>query len=804
MPISDLVQPVFAALPRTGTDGPSSKFVAIPGSGEPRWLLPKDCRNIGPVLASWSPYRFSSRLKWRMIRAANRIRAVGLLPNSTTAEIANVRGIDWHSLGWSGDAPPMPIIYVGTPGISRKAVIHLVGRVSRQCGAIVKVPLAQGARQAILREADMLATLAEEKYDCAPRLLYVNREFGIATQTFIPGAPSGRRFSVECGDLLRCLMLHEETTTIAQRAAELQESPAWASHPEILSAALAELGDTHLLPACWVHGDFAPWNIKRRTGQKLMLIDWEDARRGGLPLHDHFHFLHMQDYVFGQRPAMHFAGVGSFAETIGITTTQCRQLEIAYLADSYLKCMARQEHVHADFLLQTIKAAVEARQRPLVVPNDEVAKLHSAGRQFANQSPRIRAQLLAAMIAQFNSAGIRYCVLSGYDKDGESASDVDIMIHPRDLASVPAMLTQSARSAGAGLVQAIRHETTGCYFILAKQDGRDVGFLDPDCCSDYRRGGRLWLSADQVIAGNRRSLDIYVPSIPDEFTYYLLKKILKQSITAHQLKRLHDLFASDTAECQRRLARFWPETTALRLQRAFVEEDLSWLQTRLEDLLLELKRSAPMERWFGRCAARLHDLMRLLQRIVYPTGMSVLVMGGKSSLRSTIADGLVENLSPAFRWTSKTTLANGVPSALSLAAKVFCARRRSTLIVSTFDLEPPATSLYQTIRRLWSMLTLWLSHPDLVLKLESGSADKTLGSTERNTNLVAQRPRPGAAYLDANSSPKQIIAEGTRVALDWLASRLERRLAGTVLSAHAAVSFDHVAEPVELRSAGLD
>ena len=66
---------------------------------------------------------------------------------------------------------------------------------------VVKVPLAEAARQAILREADMLATLAEEKYACAPRLLYVDRAFGIATQTFIPGMPtSGRRFSVECWD----------------------------------------------------------------------------------------------------------------------------------------------------------------------------------------------------------------------------------------------------------------------------------------------------------------------------------------------------------------------------------------------------------------------------------------------------------------------------------------------------------------------------------------------------------------------------------------------------------------------------
>ena len=216
-----------------------------------------------------------------------------------------------------------------------------------------------------------------------------------------------------------------------------------APHPEILSAALAELCDTRLLPACWVHGDFAPWNIKHRPGQKLMLIDWEDARRGGLPLHDYFHFLHMQDHLFGKRPTMHVAAVKSLAKAIGITTAQCRQLEIAYLVDSYLKCIARQEHAHADFLLQTLKLAEETRQRLVVIPN-QTAELHSAGRSSANRSPQIRAQLLAAMIAQFNSAGIRYCVLSGYHKNaGKSASDVDIMIHPRDLHRIPAMLTQS-------------------------------------------------------------------------------------------------------------------------------------------------------------------------------------------------------------------------------------------------------------------------------------------------------------------------------------------------------------------------
>ena len=100
-----------------------------------------------------------------------------------------------------------------------------------------------------------------------------------------------------------------------------------------------------------------------------------------------------------------------------------------------------------------------------------------------------------------------------------------------------------------------------------------------------------------------------------------------------------------------------------------------------------------MERCFGRCAARLRDLMRLLQRIVYPTGMLVLVMGGESSLRSKIAEGLSANLSPAFRRTAKTALANSFPSALALAAKAFCARRRSTLLISTCDLRVPCYRL---------------------------------------------------------------------------------------------------------------
>ncbi len=116
------------------------------------------------------------------------------------------------------------------------------------------------------------------------------------------------------------------------------------------------------------------------------------------------------------------------------------------------------------------------------------------------------------------------------------------MVLPADMPRVSTLLAKAANQCGARVLQAIQHETTACYFVLAKDDGRTIGFLNPDCCSDYRRRGRLWLWADAILAARRPFRNFYVPSAPDEFIYYLIKKALKQSIDASQLRRLRSLY----------------------------------------------------------------------------------------------------------------------------------------------------------------------------------------------------------------------------------------------------------------------
>jgi len=125
------------------------------------------------------------------------------------------------------------------------------------------------------------------------------------------------------------------------------------------------------------------------------------------------------------------------------------------------------------------------------------------------------------MIAQFNSTGVRYCILSGCDDDPAAIRPMWTLWSIRRYTAYPAVLTQSARSAGAQLIQAIHHEIAGCYFILAKQDGQQTD-------SWIRLLQRLprWPSlavGNQVIAG-RRVTRISTCRGPRRVLYYLIKK----------------------------------------------------------------------------------------------------------------------------------------------------------------------------------------------------------------------------------------------------------------------------------------
>ena len=213
----------------------------------------------------------------------------------------------------------------------------------------------------------------------------------------------------------------------------------------------------------------------------------------------------------------------------------------------------------------------------------------------ANRIDRARTELLATFLDQMNAARVPYCLLNGFQAYPEViASDVDFMVHPSDAERVAPLLQEVARRCGALLVQAIRHETGAWYFVLAKQLGVAVAYLHPDCTTDYRRDGRMWLRAEEVLAKRQRYKTFFVPAIADEFLYYLIKKILKQHISSEQWQRIAALYLSCPEECSERLRRFWSEETATALVAALGRQEIGWMRVHLPALLSELRASVPV------------------------------------------------------------------------------------------------------------------------------------------------------------------------------------------------------------------
>jgi hypothetical protein len=717
------------------------------------------------------------------------------VPGVATSTVAGFDGIDWTSVGWKSSTKPVAAVYLGTPGPSRKAVIHLLDPSSGICQMIVKVPINETASPAILREADLLVGLDAEGCTFGPRLLSVDRDRGIAAQTFLPGTNGSRRLLPEYLQLLRSLGLTGEMTSIVEHAATLQEQLLWSvdSGGDLASvmAALSQLCDAKPLPAFWVHGDFAPWNIKHASDGAAALLDWEDARRGGLPLHDAFHFLHIQDYLFGKRPTSHARALNHFAGVVGLTASQCRKLEIAYLAHSYLQRLNGHQPRHSLFLLDTLDLVLREGERApapsISFPRNQLAPELTPPSDLS----RLRSDLFSAVIAEFNQAKLPYCILSGYEEYPDRIpSDVDFMVSPADMTRMSTILAQAADRCGARMLQAIQHEPSACYFVLAKEGDGQIGFLNPDVCGDYRRRGRLWLRADAILAARRSFKNFYVPSVPDEFIYYLIKKISKQSLDASQMRRLHRLHELALDECRSWLHKFLSAQTADAVERALVEQDLAWFASNRETLRSELEASRPVERAIHRFVSFFGRMAASLTRVLQPTGMCVLLCGDDRVQVWSIASALQQFLEPAFRWATalqvdseqscrnnahQTRIAQCVRvlklSRLAVATRF--ARLRSTFVICAVDrrgLLPgeghPSLSRFMPL----------MFRSDLVLVLTSdrpGICNGASAQLHSSPELLSRRP---ASYLNGSLSIEENVYQAGRVILQWLSTRQVQRL----------------------------
>lgn len=433
--------------------------------------------------------------------------------------------------------------------------------------------------------------------------------------------------------------------------------------------------------------------------------------------------------------------------------------------------------------------------------------------------------IFETLIHVLEEAAVPYCILSGYDGyPNQIGSDIDFMTLPEWLDRLPGLMLAVARRSGGHLVQCLVHETTASFFVIARQEGSHVTYLHPDASTDYRRNGRLWLRAAEVLPKRQRHANgFWVPAPADAFTYYLIKKVDKGHLDEDQAVQLSRRFCEDPEAAASSLRNLLPPLGARIVEQAARSGKWSTVRRALPLLRKALRRRSEEQTLQERFSQAAGEVRRTLERIVLPSGLTIAVLGPDGSGKSSVAAQVSAELAQAFRraryqhlkprlWATKPSATSAVTDphakpvrgrALSTAKllhfwatyvlggllQVVPARIRSTLLI--FDryyhdiLADPWRYRYGGSQILARRLGRFVPHPDLVFILD---APAELLQRRKKEVSFAESKRQRMAYLglarefsnvhvvDAAQPMEKVVA----VVLKHTISHLEARTQGRV------------------------
>ncbi len=254
-----------------------------------------------------------------------------------------------------------------------------------------------------------------------------------------------------------------------------------------------------------------------------------------------------------------------------------------------------------------------------------------------------------------------YCVLNGYDTlPEEPLSDIDFMVSNEDFAKLPAVIASVAERSNMFFVQFVRHENSACCYILAGLEGDSVAILQADATGDYKRHGRIWLRASDVLARRRRHpRGFWIPSAADAFACYLVNRIEKQSFLPAHGEYLSRLYREDATGCDAAVARLWPAAAAALLIQAARECNWARVVNEPRRFAEDLNR---LPRLYVNRSEITRELLRRARRVLQPTGLLIACYGPDGAGKSTVIEGIRVGMRMCFRQTDLFHLRPGILS----------------------------------------------------------------------------------------------------------------------------------------------
>lgn len=250
------------------------------------------------------------------------------------------------------------------------------------------------------------------------------------------------------------------------------------------------------------------------------------------------------------------------------------------------------------------------------------------------------------LFEKFESNNVDYVILHSYQKLPERFdSDIDIAINVPKIEDAINLLDRTLKGTGWRVIQFWRHE----YYAADCVISNDVEFLQVDFCTHYERNGRVVMSAEELVTGKKKYRNFYIPAAVTEFTYILVKKVLKKNFSKSSREHLSSLWNHMTnvekAKTMSSLQRFFDKKRIDEIISKIESNDYDNIDTNSAYRELRNKTSAVK----ADLSYVFFDIKRKIERIIHPTGLFIVLLGVDGAGKTTIASLLKERYITAFR-----------------------------------------------------------------------------------------------------------------------------------------------------------
>lgn len=280
---------------------------------------------------------------------------------------------------------------------------------------------------------------------------------------------------------------------------------------------------------------------------------------------------------------------------------------------------------------------------------------------------------------------LSYVVLHSYEDFPERfPSDVDYAVLNADLPKIWTIQADVADRCGWTLALTIRHQSCAFHTVLINPVN-PVEYLQLDVCSHYLSHRCLLVRDRDLLDGRRTYKGFYIPAASSEFIYRLARMLIKRKDPAEHLPRLQALWGEDHNRAQQLWsALLGADAGSLDDWSRRPPEQWQWLRSRL----VSRNRFPLRYRW--------QESKRLLQRIAYPIGIRMAILGPDGAGKSTLLPQLEALVRPCVRGQR----------IVHFCPRMF--RRSSHIVVAEPHGKPPRTTVASWIKVLYYFLDHWL------------------------------------------------------------------------------------------------